>query len=246
MHNTDKKISGSKVAVITGATKGLGRELSLTFAEAGYEIIGLYRSDSASAEAVESKFRAAGYQGSFIKQDITKDGKWNEFDETIKLNGGKRFTLIANACTPFAPKPFHLIDWLEVFEQVNVNVKGTFLTFKKMLPFMVKARAGDVISVLTAALNPPPKGFAAYVTAKSALEGMTKAIAAEYVSKGLRVFSVSPGFMETSLTEGWSEHLKASIYDGDNARQPAEIARAVFDLTQDVNTIGEGENYPIG
>lgn len=246
MSNTDGEFSGGKVAVITGATKGLGRELSLTFAGAGYEIIGLYRSDSASAKAIESEFKANGYQGLFIKQDITEDGNWREFEEIIKLNGDKHFTLIANACTPFTPKPFHLVDWLEFAEQVNVNVKGTFLIFKKTLPFMIRRRAGNVISVLTSALNPPPKGFAAYVTAKSALEGMTKAIAAEYASKGLRVFSVSPGFMETSLTEGWSEHLKASIYSGNDVYQPSKISLAVFDLTENVNTTGQGEDYSIG
>lgn len=245
MNNADKK-----VVVITGAAKGLGKELALAFARADCEIVGLYRSDDAAAQAVESEFKASGYRGTFIKQDITEDGDtWLEFDKALKLiGGGAHFTLIANASPPFVPKPFHLIDWLEISGQIETNVKGTFLVFKKLLPFMVKARAGTMISVLTAALHPPPKGFAAYVTAKSALHGLTRAIAAEYVSKNLRVFSVSPGFMDTALTGGWSEHLKALIYStaGGGARQPSDAARAIFDLTENQAVAGAGEDYPIG
>lgn len=237
-HNRDKSV------VITGATKGLGKALSLAFAKAGYEVIGVYRSDTLSAKTLESEFQASGFQGVFIKQDITQNGTWAEFDEIITNNPNKHFTLIANACLPFVPKPIHLIDWLEISALVDVNVKGTFLIFKRLLPLMVKARAGTVISVLTTALNPPLKGFAAYIIAKSAMEGLTKAVAAEYAARGIRVFSVSPGFMETSLTSGWSEHLKALTFSRNGSiQQPAELAERILGLTENPNTLGAGENY---
>jgi 3-oxoacyl-[acyl-carrier protein] reductase len=235
-----------KVVVITGATKGLGKALSLTFANAGYEVIGIYRSDTESAKAIESEFKAKGFQGTFLKQDITEDGGWAEFDKTIEDKSNKHLTLIANACASFVPKPFHLINWLEVSEQIDVSVKGTFLMLKRLLPVMAKAREGNVITVLSAALNPPPKGFAGYVTAKSALEGLTKAVAAEYAMRGIKVFSVSPGFMETSLTQGWSDHLKALIYSNDEGvQQPAEVADVILALADDAKTNGQGENYMI-
>jgi NAD(P)-dependent dehydrogenase (short-subunit alcohol dehydrogenase family) len=154
--------------------------------------------------------------------------------------------LIANACAPFTPKPFHLIDWREVSTQIDVNVKGTFLTFKRLLPFMVKSGGGAVVSVLTTAVSSPPKGFAAYVTTKSALEGLTKAWAAEYAARGLRAFAVSPGFMETSLTAEWSDHLKASIYsDKEAVQKPSDVAASILNLLEDEQTAGKGENYLI-
>jgi 3-oxoacyl-[acyl-carrier protein] reductase len=244
MNNGDGNFTLEKVVVITGATKGLGKALALAFAKVGCDIVGIYHADAASAEAVKLEFKANNYRGIFIRQDITEEGKWDEFEEVIESKKNKHLTLIANACAPFTPKPFHLIDWLEVSSQIDVNVKGTFLTFKRLLPYMMKSRAGNVISVLTTALNLPPKGFATYVTTKSALEGLTKALAVEYASRGIRVFSVSPGFMETSLTAGWSEHLKASIYSNkENILEPSEIAKAILALTEDTNTRGNGENY---
>lgn len=237
-------MNNQDVVIISGATKGLGRCLSLAFAEAGYEVIGLYRSDTNAAKALEAEFREKNFQGVFIKQDITADGSWAEFDEIIKGYADKRFTVIANACAPFVPKPLHLIDWLEVSAQIDVNVKGAFLLFKRLLPAMVKARQGTAISVLTTALNSPPKGFGAYITAKSALESLTEAVAAEYAARGIKVFSVSPGFMETDLTKDWSDHLKALIYSDNNAAQPpAEIAAKILSLTKNSEIAGQGENY---
>lgn len=246
MNNGDKGNRKSKVVVITGATKGLGKALSLKFANAGYEVIGIYRSDTACAKEIESEFEANGFQGTFLKQDITEDGDWAEFDKLIKEKSDKNFTLIANACTPFIPKPIHLTDWHEFSELLEVNVKGTFFVVKRLLPYMVKAGEGSVITILSSALNPAPKGFAAYITAKSALEGLMKSVAVEYTARGLKFFSVSPGFMETSLTQRWSEHLKALIYSHqETAQQPADIARAILTLAEDTETKAQGENYPL-
>lgn len=241
MRNSDET---NRVAVITGATKGLGKALSFAFAEAGYEVIGIYRSDSGSAEIIESEFGAKNLRGCFIKQDITEDGTWTEFDKIIETTRNKNFTLIANASPRFVPKPFHLNDWTEISELLDINVKGTLLLFKRLLPNMVKAHSGTFITVLSSALETRPKGFGAYLTAKSALEGLTKAAAAEYRERGLRIFSVSPGFMKTPLTDTWSKHLRALI-DSKDARIhfPDRIAKEIFALAEDPKTKGNGENY---
>jgi Dehydrogenases with different specificities (related to short-chain alcohol dehydrogenases) len=231
-----------KTVVITGAVKGLGKSLSLAFAGVGYEVIGLYRADDDAAETLRENFRAEGFRGSFIRQDITAEGNWSELDEIIAKRADASFTLIANACPPFAPKPFYLTEWREFSALLEVNVKGTFALFQRLLPSMVRAREGTFISVLSAALEVPPKGFAAYVTAKSALEGLTRAVAAEYASRGIRVFSVSPGFMETSLTAGWNERLKILIRSG-GVLQPEDVAQEILELALNRDIPAAGENY---
>lgn len=242
MSNSDGK---DRVAVITGATKGLGRELSLAFGEAGYEVVGVYRSDSTSAEVIGSEFRAKNLRGCFVTQDISEDGNWTEFDKIIDENRSKPFTLIANASHGFAPKPFHLNKWNEISDLLDVNVKGTFSVLKRILPYMVKTRSGTFISILSSAVKTHPKGFAGYITAKSALEGLTKAAAAEYSERGLRIFSVSPGFMKTALTEAWSDHLQTLIGSRDDLStfSPVEVAREILALAEDPQTKGQGENY---
>ena len=235
-----------KTAVITGATKGLGRALSLVFAENGYDIIGIYRRDEVAAKSLETEFRKKSLRGFFIKQDITKDD-FSQFDEIIEAAKSTRLTLIANACSRFVPKPLHLVDWQENSDLIEVNLKGTFQVFKRLLPSMIKTRDGALIGVLTAALHAsplPPKGFSAYIAAKSALEGWLKAVAAEYAARGVRVFSVSPGLMKTALTDNWSEHLKYSMHTGDRAIcDPVEVAAQIFNLAVNPETSAKGENY---
>lgn len=247
MNNRDKSFANEKLVVITGATKGLGRALSLEFANGGFEVVGLYRADAVAADNLRAEFAAKNLRGAFVKQDITEDGVWTEFDEAMKSKTGKHLTVIANACLPFVPKPFHLTDWSEFAEQASVSVKGAYLFLKRLLPAMSKARRGNVVTVLTAALDSPPKGFAAYLSAKSALQGLTKSIAAEYNARGIRVFSVSPGFMETSLNENWSDHLKTLIYaNGAGAQSPTETAKQIFALSENYEIAGQGENYTVG
>ena len=235
-----------KTAVITGATKGLGKALSLVFAENGYDIIGLYRRDEVAAKSLETEFRKKNLRGFFIKQDITRDD-FSRFDEITEWAAGNQLTFIANACSQFSPKPLHLVDWQEVSDLIEVNLKGTFQVFKRLLPSMIKTRDGALIGVLSSVLHAsplPPKGFSAYIAAKSALEGWLTGVAAEYAARGVRVFSVSPGLMKTALTDNWSEHLKSSTHKGGRVIcDPMEVAAQIFNLTVNPETSAMGENY---
>ena len=247
MPNFSVNSNQNNVAVITGATKGLGRELSFAFARAGYCVIGLYSCDEQAAESVRNEFLCEGLCGNFIKQDITDEEGWAEFDEKVKSVGKADLTLIANACVPFVPKPFHQLTWSEMSELIDVNVKGTYLTLNRLLPMMIKARSGTVISVLSTALKTCPKGFAAYLTAKSALAALTASAAAEYSERGIRFFSVSPGFMETSLTRSWNDHLiSAVVTNSGGIQRPADIAAEILSLTVSSVHPGRGEDYLVG
>ena len=111
---------------------------------------------------------------------------------------------------------------------------------------MVRARSGTIVNVLTAAVNGlPPKGFAAYATAKHALRGLTLALAAEYGSLGIRVFSVSPRFMLTALTAAWDERLIESIRSGSPGSHASDAAQRVCELVADASTPGSGEDYEV-
>jgi 3-oxoacyl-[acyl-carrier protein] reductase len=176
---------------------------------------------------------------------VTAEGDWAEFDEIMTRHEGKNISLIANASSVFTPKPMHLLSWNEFSSLLEVNVKGAYLTFRRLLPFMLKASRGTFISVLTSTVIHPAKGFTAYVTAKSALHGLTRAIACEYEPRGIRAFSVSPAFMETSLNAGWGEHLRAAITANAKPQDPKYVAATILALAESNSTKGRGENYPI-
>lgn len=236
----------NKVVVITGATRGLGKALAHSFALADYEVVGLYHSDVASATLLKSEFANRNLKGVFLKQDVTAEEGWVEFDEAMAPHEGKHLTLINNACAPFTPRPMHQISWPEFSSLLEVNVKGALLTFRRLLPRMVKPPGATFVSVLTSALAFPAKGFASYITAKSALEGLTRAVACEYGPRGIRSFSVSPDFMDTSLNAGWSDHLRVAILSkGKRPQDPINVAKSILSLVEDPATLGQGENYPL-
>lgn len=240
--SNDSPAGAERTAVITGATKGLGRALSLVFAGRGYEVIGLYRSDEGAARAIESEFSEHGFRGFFIRQDITAEGPWPEFEDAIAASVGKQFTLIANASASFTPGPFHRIRSAEFLELFDVNVRGTFNVFTRLLLPMVKAKCGTVISVLSSTVEDRPKGFGAYIVSKNALRALTEAAATEYRDRGIRFLCVSPGFMDTELTRSWSEYLR-DWFTPLNAERPSDIAYKILQLAENRDIEARGENY---
>lgn len=234
-----------RVVIISGATKGLGRALALDFGRNGYQVIGLYHSDHAAATEVRTQFTAEQLNGTFRQQDITSEN-FAAVQPFLELPEGAQLTLINNACAAFSPQPLHLLRWQDFQSSFDVAVRGTWNCTQLVLRPMLKRSRGTIVNVLSDVVNDsPPKGFAAYVTAKYALQGLTRALASEYSSRGLRVFSVSPGFMETALTSAWDERLKTAIRDSmkSGMQTPATVAAAIRQLIENPETPGKGENY---
>jgi 3-oxoacyl-[acyl-carrier protein] reductase len=236
-----------RVVIISGATKGLGRALALDFARNGYQIVGLYHSDHEAATEVRTQFLAEQLNGVFIQQDITNED-FAAVHPFLDLPEAAELTLINNACANFLPQPLHLLKWSDFQSSFDVAVRGTWNCTQLVLRPMLKARRGTIVNVLSDTVNgSPPKGFAAYVTAKYALQGLTRALASEYSSRGLRVFSVSPGYMETALTSAWDERLQTAVRDSrkDGAQNPGTVAQAIRHLIETPETSGNGEDYRI-
>ena len=145
--------------------------------------------------------------GSVLQHDVRSEDTsfWNlpEIQEADSL------TLVHNACASFSPMPMQQLSWQDFENNILVAVKGAWFCSQPLIRLMIKKGNGSIVNILTSAIEgSPPKGFAAYVTAKHALKGFTLALAIEYAARGIRVFSVSPGYMETSLTQQWDSRLR--------------------------------------
>jgi 3-oxoacyl-[acyl-carrier protein] reductase len=235
----------NKAVLITGATKGMGREICLAFARAGYVVIGTYKSDSAAAEQLRSELQADGATFNIIQTDAAEPSE--ELWKLPEIVNATSLVLINNACPGFNPEPMHRVLWSEVGKQLDIGLKGAWLASQALIPRMVRSKSGTIVNVLTTAVEGlPPKGFSAYVIGKHALRGMTLALAAEFASRGVRVFSVSPGFMDTSFTKAWDSRLRDAIASSDGRSSvPSDAAQRILQLVESSEIPANGEDHPI-
>ena len=235
----------NKTVVVTGGTKGLGREISLAFGRAGFHVVALYGGDQAAAQDWTAALTAVGGAGVALQHDVASEdvSLWGR----PEIQEADQLAFIHNACAPFTPVPMHQLTWQDFENNHRVAVRGAWQCSQPLIRLMIKRKTGVIIPVLSEAVEgPPPKGFSAYVTAKYALRGFTLALAAEYAVRGLKIFSVSPGFMDTALTRRWDERLRETIRGaGGRITEPAAAARRIVELATDSATPGTGENYPV-
>ena len=229
-----------RTIVITGGSRGLGAELSRAACADGDTVVAIHRTPSDASRRLASEIAAAGGRLHLLPHDITA----SEIPDALPLEGD-RLVVIHNATAPFEPRPWHLWDGEAVRAQCEVAVTGFFHTVRPLLRPLSRAREATVVSVLSSVLaDPIPAGFGGYVAAKAALEGATRALAAEVGKRGIRVFSVAPGFLETPLTAPWNPAFRAEG-SADRSTDPAVAARAILDRIDDPTIPARGEVHSL-
>lgn len=234
----------NRTVIITGGTKGLGREMALAFGRAGHFVVALYSSDETAAQELSELGTENKIHCAVVRHDIRSEDAlvWSrpEIQEADKL------TLVHNACATFSPVPMHQLKWQDFENNFQTAIKGAWQCSLPLIRLMLKKGGGTIVNILTSAIEgAPPKGFAAYVTAKHALQGFTLALAAEYGGRGIKVFGLSPGYMETPLTLQWDARLRDAIRGAGRVTLPTEAAARVVALVEDAGTPGRGESYPV-
>jgi 3-oxoacyl-(acyl-carrier-protein) reductase len=230
-----------KVAVVSGASQGIGREIALSLARAGVRVQALARS---AAGLEETKGLAEGAPGSVqpVICDLTDAQQVAAAVETLLGDTGKVDFLINNAGVTRDGLLVRMKeeDWAVVLE---TNLTGVFRLCRAVVPGMIKARAGSIVnisSVVAVAGNP---GQTNYAASKAALLGFTRSLAREIASRGIRVNAVAPGYIETPMTEALSDKqrqaLLAQIPLG-RLGNTADVAQMVLFL------LGDGGRYITG
>jgi NAD(P)-dependent dehydrogenase (short-subunit alcohol dehydrogenase family) len=237
-----------KAALVTGGTKGLGFALSMALAEAGFAVVAVYLRDDGQAQRFRDEIARRRLIGRAVRGDIAEPSVADGLAAAPEVAAASELVLVNNAGAPFEPKPLHLLEWNDFEDATRTTVKGSFLCTKALLRALV-ARNGWVINVLSAAIAGAsiPKGFAAYATAKHGLLALTRCLASEYGAQGLRVLSVSPGFMETPLTSSWDPRIRATV--ARDVRTSDQVAGAIVGLllrgTAAGREIGHGEDHQL-
>jgi len=198
MSNTDS-LSG-KVALITGASRGIGKEIALELSRLGAEVFINYSSSDEKAEEVVNAIKNSGGKANKLKFDVSKEDSVSlAFEEIIKINGNIDI-LINNAGITKDGLLMRMKSeqWDDV---LNTNLKGVFLCTKYASKFMMKKRRGSIVNISSVVGIIGNPGQANYSAAKAGVIGFTKTCAKEFASRGINVNAIAPGFIETEMTE---------------------------------------------
>ncbi|MEL7242589.1 MAG: 3-oxoacyl-[acyl-carrier-protein] reductase [Cyanobacteria bacterium J06573_2] len=221
-----------QVAVVTGASRGIGRAIAQEFAKLGATVVVNYASSSKAAEELVSEITTAGGNAIALQADVSKEEdveslvktvleKFNKIDILVNNAGITRDTLLLRM------KPE---DWQAV---INLNLTGVYLCTRAVSKGMLKKRSGRIINIASVAGQMGNPGQANYSAAKAGVIGLTKTLAKEFASRGITVNAVSPGFIETDMTsELQSEEILKAIPLGRYGK-PEEIAGMVRFLAAD-------------
>lgn len=190
----------NKIALITGASRGIGAEIAKTLAADGFDIWLNYRSNDAEAQKVKKEIESLARECLLLKFDVT-DYKTAEEMLSPLLEKQAPFVVINNA----GFRKDTLLIWMKQEEWkdvISVTLDGFFNITKTVLPFMLRNREGRIINITSAAAHFGVPGQSNYSAAKAGLIGATKSLAAEVAKRNVLVNAVSPGFIETDMLEG--------------------------------------------
>jgi 3-oxoacyl-[acyl-carrier protein] reductase len=223
-----------KVAVVTGASQGIGRDTALALAEAGAKVAAAARNEEKLA-ALVTEIQAAGGEALAVKMDVADADQVKAGFKQVAEKFGRLDILVNNAAVTRDGLALRMKkdDWDTVLQ---TNLTGAHLCMQQALGTMMRARAGRIINISSVVAQSGNPGQANYVAAKAGLIGLTKAIAVEMASRGITVNAVAPGFIETPMTDilpdQVKEVLKTRIPLG-RMGSPRDVAAAIVFLASD-------------
>ena len=224
-----------KVALVTGASRGIGQATAIDLAKAGADIVVNFIGNEAVAQETVEAIEALGRKAIKIKTDVgNADDVQAMVDEAIAAFGHIDI-LVNNAGITRDGLLIRMkdSDWDDV---LNINLKGVYLVTKAVAKLMVKQRAGRIINMTSVSGVTGNVGQANYAAAKAGVIGFTKTCAKELAARGITVNAVAPGFIETAMTDVLPEKIKegiAATVPFGRMGQPEEIASVVTFLASD-------------
>jgi NAD(P)-dependent dehydrogenase (short-subunit alcohol dehydrogenase family) len=223
-----------RVAIITGAARGIGKGHAEVFAAEGASII-VADVQTEQGEEVAAQLRTQGKKAIFQKLDVTSEADWAAGVAAALANFGKLTTLVNNAAV-FNNSGIDELS-IEAWDKViAVNLTGPFLGMKAVIPELEKSGNGAIVNIASLYAIIATTGFAAYHASKSGLRMLSKAVALQYARRGVRVNTILPGNTETpamaTLTEDENAAILALVPMGFRG-QPTDVANGAVYLASD-------------
>ena len=232
----------NKVALITGATRGIGRQIAITLANSGFDIVVNYRKENDDLEDTKKEIEETGRKCLAVQGDVSNYGECEKFVKEAIEEYGKIDVLVNNA--GITKDNLLMRMKKEDFESViDVNLIGTFNVTKNVIPYMIKARNGKIVNISSVVGISGNAGQTNYSASKAGIIGFTKSLAKEVASRNINVNAIAPGFIKTDMTDVLKEEVKEEISKTIPLKRMGE-AKDVANLVKFL--VSEESNYITG
>jgi NAD(P)-dependent dehydrogenase (short-subunit alcohol dehydrogenase family) len=243
-----------KIALITGASRGLGRSMAIALARRGVDVIGTYNSNRTEAEATAAAVAEAGGRSAFFQLDAGRAQDFPAFAATVAQAletrfGAKQFDHLVNNAGVGLHKPFAETTEADFDRLMNIHFKGVFFLTQALLPLL--ADGGRIVNISSGLARFSPPGYSAYASMKGGVEVLTRYLARELGPRRIAVNTVAPGAIETDFGGGATRDnpqvnaFVASVTALGRAGLPEDIGPAVAALLGDENGWITGQRIEI-
>lgn len=224
-----------KNCIVTGASRGIGRQIALKLAKEGANLVLNYRSNDSEIQDLINEIESFGSKAIKVKADVSIFDDAKKIIDEAKEAFGSVDVLVNNAGITKDALLLRMNE--DDFDKViDVNLKGTFNTIKHASKVMLKQKSGRIINISSVVGLIGNIGQANYVSSKAGVIGLTKAVAKELGSRGITVNAIAPGFIETKMTDKLSDNVKEGMLNNIPLKKfgsPEDVANLVEFLASD-------------
>lgn len=232
-----------KNIIVTGATRGIGKEIALTLAQNGANIAINYRNYNEEVEELINSIKEFGVEAIAVKCDVSKSDEVDNFISEVKNHFSSIDVLVNNAGITKDGLLLRMKD--EDFNSVlGVNLKGTFNTTKSISPIMIKQKHGKIINISSVVGIVGNAGQCNYAASKAGVIGFSKSVARELASRNINVNIVAPGYIDTDMTKSLPDKVKDEILKSIPMKKmgnPKEVANLVLFLSSSLSDYITGQ-----
>src|SRR5580700_209869 len=237
------QLSG-RTALVTGASRGIGKAIAIALANAGAEVAVNYHSQAAAANVVCDQIRAAGRRSIPVQADVSKSAEVDRMVQSVEDNLGPIAILVNNAGIAKMLPPDQITE--EIFEHfLRVNLTSVFLVTQRVLPNMRKAHWGRIINLSSIAAQQGGIIGPHYAASKAGILGLTRSYAAVFAKEGITANAIAPGLIDTDMAASVPKEVRDKI-PSDTVGSAEEVARIAVLLAQTKTITGQTLNINAG
>jgi len=234
----------SKVTVITGGSRGIGKAIALKFAAEGASVVVNYAKSQQKAESVVEEIRKNGGKGISVRGDVSNRSDVRNIIQTA-LTAFSRIDILVNNAGVLIPEDFPETSESTWDTTIDVNLKGAYLCCKEVVPTMLNQRKGKIINISSNSglYHPSAMRYVEYVTSKAGMNGLTKALALK-LGPYITVNAICPGYIKTEMVEHEDQETERKLLEETAAKRfgkPEEVADAAVFLASEEAEFITGE-----